>query len=422
MKYAMISLLALLCSVPGYSNFLVIYPNQLAYIGLETEINNVAAEINVLSGILADTFATIPAYKSAVYRGIERYDETRQLKDRVGSEITWLFNDGKKGTYTLMNAEPVLLKGLDGVFKPLDGTPVFSSMPSFNTEPKMSVQFDEKVTRAQVSYQFRGMGWQAFYALLLEEEAATLRGTLKISNALPETVHTDNLILFSGQANRVSKDSYSARAPRGMYLAAEASSSYGAGGVDFSGYVLYPIPGSFDFAGEQSVYHRFLEFRQPYEKRYTFYSSYYRTDSSFEPLNQTIHMDNLIKAVPAGTISVYQKRAMDTILIGESSLPDKPASDTVDIDIGETVELQGNFELIESREEGKESVRRYRLTIKNYTDKPLNAYTYTQVPADSALWLSDPRVERTKANELFALVEVAPKSEEVVFFGIRYPR
>ncbi|HOM55685.1 MAG TPA: hypothetical protein PKW46_09045, partial [Thermotogota bacterium] len=77
MKYAMISLLALLCSVPGYSNFLVIYPNQLAYIGLETEINNVAAEINVLSGILADTFATIPAYKSAVYRGIERYDETR---------------------------------------------------------------------------------------------------------------------------------------------------------------------------------------------------------------------------------------------------------------------------------------------------------------------------------------------------------
>jgi hypothetical protein len=133
-------------------------------------------------------------------------------------------------------------------------------------------------------------------------------------------------------------------------------------------------------------------------------------------------MNDLIKAVPAGTVSVYQKQAMDTILIGESSLPDKPAGDTVDIDIGETVELQGNFELIESREEGKESVRRYRLTIKNYTDKPLNAYTYTQVPADSALWLSDPRVERTKANELFALVEVAPKSEEVVFFGIRYPR
>jgi len=39
MKYAMISLLALICAVPGFSNFLVIYPNQLAYIGVEEEIN-----------------------------------------------------------------------------------------------------------------------------------------------------------------------------------------------------------------------------------------------------------------------------------------------------------------------------------------------------------------------------------------------
>jgi hypothetical protein len=109
-------------------------------------------------------------------------------------------------------------------------------------------------------------------------------------------------------------------------------------------------------------------------------------------------------------------------LIGESALSDKPIGDTVDIAIGRTVELQGKFELIESREEGKESIRRYRLTVKNYTEKPLKAYTYTSVPDDSVLWLSDKRIERTKANQLFTLVEVAPKAEEVVIFGIRYAR
>jgi hypothetical protein len=133
-------------------------------------------------------------------------------------------------------------------------------------------------------------------------------------------------------------------------------------------------------------------------------------------------MEELTKAVPAGTVSVYQKRAFDTVLIGESALSDKPIGDTVDIAIGRTVELQGKFELIESREEGKESVRRYRLTVKNYTEKPLKAYTYTSVPDDSVLWLSDKRIERTKANQLFTLVEVAPKAEEVVIFGIRYAR
>ena len=88
MKYAMISLLALICAVPGFSNFLVIYPNQLAYIGVEEEINGRSAEINVLSGILTDTFATIPAYESAFYMGAEMYVVDRLLKDWEGHEIT----------------------------------------------------------------------------------------------------------------------------------------------------------------------------------------------------------------------------------------------------------------------------------------------------------------------------------------------
>ncbi len=424
MKYAMISLLALICAVPGFSNFLVIYPNQLAYIGVEEEINGRSAEINVLSGILTDTFATIPAYESAFYMGAEMYVVDRLLKDWEGHEITWLFADGTKGAYTLVCAEPVLLKGPDGIFKPLNGTPVFASLPRINTEPKMSVRFDENVPRAKVSYQLQGLGWEAFYALHLEEDAATLRGTLKIANALRETIHTDNLILFSGQINRVSQNDYAVpAAPRAQfYLAEEKEASFGGGASDFSGYVLYPVPGVFDFSGEQSTYYRFLEFRQPYEKRYTFSSTYYTNESAFRALNQTIHMEELTKAVPAGTVSVYQKRAFDTVLIGESALSDKPIGDTVDIAIGRTVELQGKFELIESREEGKESIRRYRLTVKNYTEKPLKAYTYTSVPDDSVLWLSDKRIERTKANQLFTLVEVAPKAEEVVIFGIRYAR
>jgi len=421
MKYAMISLLALICAAPGFSNFLVIYPNQLAYIGVEEEINGRSAEINVLSGILTDTFATIPAYQNAFYKWAERYVVDKLLKDWEGREITWLFADGTKGAYTLVCAEPVLLKGPDGIFKPLNGTPVFASLPSINTQPKMSVLFDENVTRAKVSYQIQGLGWQAFYALLLEEDAATLKGTLKIANALRETIHTDNLILFSGQINRASQNDNVPLAPRAQfYLAEEKEASFGGVASDFSGYVLYPVPGVFDFTGEQSTYYRFLEFRQAYEKRYTFSSTYYTNESDFRAFNQTIHMDELTKAVPAGTVSVYQQRAFDTVLIGESTLSDKPIGDTVDIAIGRTVELQGKLELIESREEGKESIRRYRLTVKNYTEKPLKAYTYTGVPDDSVLWLSDKRIERMKANLLFALIEVAPKSEEVVIFGIRY--
>jgi hypothetical protein len=422
MKYFLAGFLALLCSLQGFSNYLVIYPNQLALLGAEESVNADNVEIDVLSGIIPDTFRTRPSYDRAFLVDTENYTIPNLLEKLVGKELNWLFEDGTTGRYTLVCSDPVLLKGLDGIFTPLSGTPVFESLPNINKQRKMNVHFPSPVTSVQASYQFEGLGWEALYTLHLGDTEALLGGTLKINNTLKETVHTENLVLFSGQISRSSRNEAPvARALKMDFYAVEESMP-DLESSSFSGYSLYPVPGIYDFPGLRSTYYHFFEFEQPYETRYTFISSYYTNDSEFRALNQTIHLEKLTKALPAGKISIYRERSGETILLGESSVSDKPAGASFDITIGTTIELQAKFELIESRDESKTSYRKYRITVKNYTDQPGKAYSYTSVPKDAVIWLSDNRIERVTAAQLYALIEVAPKAEEELIFGIRYAR
>lgn len=406
----------------GFGEFLVIYPDNFALVGSSVVINSINADMEVLSGILPDTFKTFPSFLKASYESKGTYNLQKILSECVGKEINWLYPDGSKGIYTLISSDPILLKGEEGIFEPQSGTALFSTLPVLNPSPVMRLTFPKPVETVDVLYQVNGLGWEALYSIELEEKEALLKGNLKIQNTLEESIQTDKLVLFSGSINRVSQSVPNPMMSRSDSLVF-AKAVYSADvPVSFSGYMLYPIPGTFRFERNQSTYYQFFESRQPYERRYTFTNYYYSQQSDYQPFEQTIFLAKLSQPLPAGKISVFQNYAAHTILLGEANVPDKPAEDSLDVSIGKTVELQGKFEITESREELKMNYQKFTITVKNFSDQTQKAFIYTYIPKEAVLTQTEKRIQRSRADILFIELSLQPKMEEEIVFGIRYPR
>ncbi|HOO31821.1 MAG TPA: hypothetical protein PK466_02075 [Thermotogota bacterium] len=405
------------------SDFLMIYPDGYAVKGNTISTSGSKIQIDVPDTWLSDSFVADPYPEDYVFVDKLPFDMSVVLKSYIGKEIKWMFKDGSVKSYTLLYDNPVLLSGDLGVFSPEEGLPLFDAVEVGEARRYLDLTFSHETESLKYSYMFYNLNYNTVYNLTLNESdgSAELIGTIAISNDTKDELSTENLFIFSGDVNRVESTVYSRNAKM-MDFAVE---SYMAGGVaaqDFEDYKIFSLPGEYTFEKGTVLYSKYLDTDIDFEKIYT-YSGYYSSGTGdFKPLEQTIKIDKLPVELMAGKIRIQKENNGNMIFLGENSVKNKSKGQSLEIGYGNSYDLQGKIDLINSNRSGKTYFESYRFTCKNFSDEKKELQLNFTVPRDASVTVDKVAYKRDTATLLQIPLTVYPESDVEVTFEISYDR
>ncbi len=404
------------------TEFIMLYPNGLAMKGDSVLVQSDTFQLDVPDTWVTDSFTSEPFPLAYKHVSNSSFSYTDELKKAIGNDIKWRFEDGTIKQYTLLLDDPLLLSDNNGVFSPKNGTAVFSEVNIEESRQYLDLSFPNYFKQLNYSYMFRNLSYNAFYVMNLddEKEEAEIFGTILIRNSSNKDFETKNLHIFSGEINTLSTD-YALKAMRTLSYEADMQNS-GSTMENFNDYKIYSIPGSFSFEKGTAEYINFLNGRESYEKIYTYNTYYSNRNQDFEPLDQTIRIPELSRALMAGKIRIQKNDGNKVIFLGENNISNSSKGQLLEIQFGKAYDLQGKIELIQSNRSGNTYFEAYKFTAKNFSTEEKAIQLNFTLPRDSDVEVDVYSYSRPIATLLQIPLKLHPEMEAEVTFEIRYDR
>jgi len=309
-----------------------------------------------------------------------------------------------------------------------DGLPVrviFDRVPeNLRARPTLSVTVQsERGGRRPMTltYLTPGLGWQADYVALFDENAGRMdvQGWITLTNNSGTPYTNANVLLVAGNAGQ-----------SGGYV----PSRRGAGPIREPGtesadrerlgdFYLYPLAERTTVANRQTKQVSFLDVANtPAARAYEFRNSWLGTFEEAQSANTVLRFSSsrdqgLGDALPAGTVRVYQRDARgNPQFVGESNIGHTPMGSELGLVTGQAFDVKVQ-PVVEQRE--RLSTSRWRTTMRyTLTNARPNAVTVDLM--QSGLW-GDTRItqesqpsERRSADDALWRVQVPANGEAVV--------
>ncbi|HSN75959.1 MAG TPA: DUF4139 domain-containing protein [Anaerolineae bacterium] len=447
---------------------LTVYNQDLALVSetravaLESGLNEV-----VYSDVAAQIDPTSVSFRSltdpdgtAVLEQNFEYDlvgSTKLLQKYIDQVITVQTQDSQTYTGTLLSAvDSVILQGDDGAVTMLSQEQIrnidFPALPEgLRTRPSLVWLVDAEQAGEHdtaVTYLTNGIGWQADYVFLLNEDSTAfdLNGWVTLDNRSGASYEDAMLKLVAGDINKVEEPQYA----RDVMMMAEAAAAPPAVEQrEFFEYHLYQVTRPVTVKDNQTKQIEFVTAQDvPVTKFYVYdgaagYSGYGYgpvEDSGYGAqtgnTNVTVMLEfrtdeasNLETQLPAGRVRLYQEDVDGSaLLVGEDQIDHTPKNETVRLTVGNAFDIKGERIQTSYKPLGDSGAQEsFKITLRNHKDEPVevrvveNLYRWTEWTMLSETLDGKP-VEHNQlsSQQVEWLVPVPANGEAVLEYEVQY--
>jgi hypothetical protein len=404
---------------------LTVYNQNLALVSetravaLESGLNevvysDVAAQIDPTS--VSFRSLTDPAGTAVLEQNFE-YDlvgSAKLLQKYIDQVITVQTQDSQTYSGTLLSAmDNIILQGEDGAVTMLSQEQIrnidFPALPEgLLTRPSLVWLVDAEQAGEHdtaVTYLTNGIGWQADYVLLLDEESTAfdLNGWVTLDNRSGASYEEAMLKLVAGDINKIEEPAYA----RDVMMMAEAAAAPPAVEQrEFFEYHLYQVTRPVTVKDNQTKQIEFVTAQDvPATKFYVYdgaagYSGYgygpvsdagYGAQTGNSDVTvmlefRTDEASNLETQLPAGRVRLYQEDVDGSaLLVGEDQIDHTPKNETVRLTVGNAFDIKGERIQTDYKPLGDSGAQEsFRITLRNHKDEAVevrvveNLYRWTE--------------------------------------------
>ncbi len=285
-------------------------------------------------------------------------------------------------------------------------------------------QSDKSGTAAcQVSYQTRGMTWEAEYVGLLDptETRLDLSGWASINNTSGKTFDDAKLKLIAGDIHRA-ETQHKGRIMEFDRMAASAAAP-GFEEKAFFEYHMYTLPRPATLANkEMKQISLFEPASAGVEKIY-----YYRPHRSATDVQVVIECENSTESglgmpLPAGRVRLFKADDDGSmILLGEDRLDHTPKDEEISLTVGNAFDIKGEETLLnQTRISNKVEDREFEIELRNHKTEDVSIRVEKRLWGFFEITQSSHEYTRKDASTLAFEIPVGAESETKVRFTVRF--
>lgn len=379
------------------------------------------------------------------------------MANAVGEMITIVRFNPATGLESRERARVLAVNGgvvleIDGRIEVLrdDGRParaVFDAIPpNLRARPTLSVTLDSRAAGQRpltLSYLTPGLGWNADYVALYDQQAGTIdvQGWITLTNTTGTTFANAETLLVAGAVNQGNNnnnryDGYRGRPPNPGSSAITQAGTQSADREQLGDFYLYPLAQRTTIADRQTKQVNFLDVHGARASNdYAFTINGFNSADAASA-NSVLRFSSsseggLGDALPAGTVRVYMRDARgDPQFIGENAIPHTPMGSQLALVTGEAFDVKVATTVVERTVIRPSGPRIWRTRMRyTLTNARANSVTVQLDQMQIPWWWPDTRVieesqpsERISAEGVRWLVNVPANGETVVTatFDTRY--
>ncbi len=389
--------------------------------GLSSDILPDTVDVNV-----PDASEAIQLIEQRLRRSAVSPDQL--LRDHIGDQIEVVAPDGS-GSYrgTLISAnDGITLKDDMGRLHVIRDAsritfPESSSVQPSDAGPELQLRMQSPSSGTedvQLRYLSEGLNWSSHYSATLSEDRSrlTLKSWVSLENNAGLELNDVTLRLLAGEVNRERTDRVRAMAED---AAAQASESQRFEGQAAFEYQLYTLGRPADLPAGESVRQAFLP-PLTVEPTVDYIYDGERQDG-IQVWVETANDNEAAKALPAGSVRMYQDREGDAIFIGEDRMPSTPVGETIRLHAGQAFDLRGERVRTEREQLGERQAREsYEITLTNRKAEEVEIEVREHVRGDWTITRSSLPFEKLDAQTATFDVTVPAEDETTLSYTVEF--
>jgi len=389
--------------------------------GLSSQILSETVDVN-----LPDASEGIQLIEQRMRRSKVSPDQL--LRDHIGDQIAVSTPDGSD-TYrgTLISADNgITLKDDMGRLHVIRDASRITFPESSAVQPsgqgpelQLRMQSPSSGTKAvQLRYLSEGLNWSSHYSATLSEDRSrlTMKSWVSLENNAGLDLNDVTLRLLAGEVNRERTDRVRAMAEDAAAQASESQTFEGQAAFE---YQLYTLGRPADLPAGQSVRQAFLP-PLTVEPKVDYIYDGQRQDG-VQVWVETANDNEAAKALPAGSVRMYQQREGDSIFIGEDRVSATPVGETIRLYAGQAFELHGERVRTNREQLGERQAREsYEITLANRKAEEVDIEVREHMRGDWTITRSSLPFEKLDAQTATFDVTVPAEGETTLSYTVEF--
>ncbi len=411
-KTLVIIILSVLCVFAFSQTTLFVYNNFAVVNSNEFRKASQTIIIPTTNMAMTNSLALPISFSYYSYHKAEKYSLDLFLKAYLGKNVEFEFANGNVRKVKVLSISPIVLQDVQSatVYVSPAGQFMFPALAQVDSRNYFLVS----TTATDISnyhYTSAGIGWKAIYTLDINN--SNLQGKVELWNKTDTTFKKFHLFLVAGKAFESfrSLPTYASKAMNGgmeNFTLPTVKSS--------QGYKIYDF-GEVPILSEKNDIFLNLFNKKVEVKKI---NAIYDPRGNFTHALQALRINHSFP-IPQGILNVYSNENGSACYLGQSNVPDSPASSTIEAVYGENFDLQVKSLKTAHLNLSKNTFRdSYLVTVKNASASKEGIWIYVHVPQSSTVESEDVKIERLSASEIRFYVEASPKSEVKVGYNVQW--
>lgn len=393
-------------SLVVYSNFALIQSNVFQRSG-DLII------IPTTNGAVEDSLVVSQPLNWYTFHRAEKYSFNKILKNYVGKTLQFKFQDGTFKDVRVISYDPAILRDVQTgqvYFSPA-GEYIFPSISSIDSKNYFMVS--SNATELFYTYITSNVGWRGVYSL--DMDSSMMTGNINLWNKTDMNFKNFHLAFVAGKPNvKVQrKEKYgkaiALSAVPNVFTPPSQSQS-------LRGYKVY------DFGNVNSLNANSSLFISLFSKKIALkkLNVAYNPSNNFETVSLVAKIQHDFP-IPQGILSLYTTSHGVKYFLGQSNIPDSPASAVLEVPYGKNFDIEAkNIEKQRVMISKRVYLYTYEVTVHNSSNKVQGVWIYEYVPSGSVVTpVGNVHFERVSSNEAHFYIDVKPHSKGVFDYSVQ---
>ncbi len=369
--------------------------------------------IPTTNGVVENSLVVSQPLNWYTFHRAEKYSFDKILKNYLGKTLQFKFQDGTLRNVRVISYDPAILKDVQTgqvYFSPA-GEYIFPSISSIDSKNYFTVS--SNATELSYSYITSNIGWRGIYSL--DMNSSMMIGNVNLRNRTDTTFKRFHLAFVAGKPNVVvqRKEKYgktiALSTTPNVFTPPSQSQSLG-------GYKVYDFGNIHSLSANSSLFISLFSKKVELEKL----NVAYNPSNNFKAVSLVAKIKHDFP-IPQGVLSLYTTSHGVKYFLGQSNIPDSPASAVLEIPYGKNFDVEvKNVEKQRIMVSKRVYLYTYETTVRNSSNKIQGIWIYEYVPNDSIVTpVGNVQFERVSSNEVHFYIKVKAHSKGVFSYRVQ---
>ncbi len=397
----------------AFTNLLVYDQMALISSNITIKMGGDSLMIPTTNGAMPESLL-ISSDSSYEYHTADTYTLEYFLKRFLGTTVQFEFTSNSTETVKsvrILSYNPIIIQNVNNgkVYLSPSGQFVFPSLPQIDSQNYFLVSTAS--TSLSYSYMTNGIGWNAYYALNIEN--SSMNGKIELWNKTDTAFKDFNLAFLSGTPFTPNPQPQMVKAFNAVYEASPSVPS----AQNIEGYKIYNYGHVNELDSNSARFLPLFSEKVKIEKL----NIVYNPSQNLENAVQVAKVSHNF-AIPSGTVSLYTTKEGMTYFLGQTNVTDTASMVSLDLQYGQNFDLSAKQIEIQKTMVAKNLYGHvYQITAVNSSSNAQGVWIYISVPSDAIVTSTPTNIqfERPSATQIRFYVNLKPNSEEVFTYGLQ---